>query len=197
MGGTGFTMGGASSMGTFGAFQRGAGLGRGGPKKGKLVEHKLYLSLEELYNGATKTMRVSRQRPNADGRTTSPSAKVLKIEVKRGWKAGTKITFPKEGDELPGIIPADIQFIIGEKPHTVFQRDGNQLVMKREVSLKEALLGSLIVSVETLDHRNLQIAINKIVSPGYVHRVKGEGMPISKSNGRERGDLLIQFQVRF
>jgi len=181
------------AMGDFGSF----GSRPRGPVKGQIVQHKLYLSLEELYNGTKKTMKVSRKRLNPDGRTTKQESKVLKIEVKRGWKAGTKITFPKEGDELPGIIPADIQFIIGEKPHTVFQRDGNQLVMKREVSLKEALLGSLIVSVQTLDNRSLQIAINKIVSPGYVHRVKGEGMPISKSNGREKGDLLIQFQVRF
>ena len=165
--------------------------------KGQTVQHKVYLSLEELFCGTTKSMKVSRKRLNPDGRTTQQQSTVLKIEVKRGWKAGTKITFPKEGDQLPGVIPGDIQFIVGEKPHSVFQRDGNHLIMKREIPLKEALLGQLIVTVQTLDGRNLQIPINKIVSPGHVHRVKAEGMPISKTNGRERGDLLIQFQVRF
>jgi len=182
------------SMGDFGPFSSRSSRA---PRKGQTVQHKVYLSLEELYNGTKKTMKVSRKRLNPDGRTTKQESKVLRIEVRRGWKAGTKITFPKEGDELPGIIPADIQFIVGEKPHSVFQRDGNHLVMKREVSLKEALLGALIVKVQTLDGRNLQIPINKIVSPGYVHRVKGEGMPISKTSGRDKGDLLIQFQVRF
>jgi len=189
----------------FGGSSMGGGFGDFGfqsqrqrpPQKGRTVQHKFYLTLEELFNGTTKSMKVSRKRLNADGRTTFTESKVLDIEVKRGWKAGTKITFDREGDELPGIIPADIQFIVGEKRHAVFQRDGNDLVIKREISLKEALLGALIVTVRTLDGRNLQIPINKIVSPGYVHRLKAEGMPISKSDGRQRGDLLIHFIVRF
>lgn len=167
------------------------------PRQGQTVQHKFFLSLEELYLGTTKSMKVSRKRLNADGRTTKQESKVLKIDVKRGWKSGTKITFPREGDELPGVIPADIQFIVGEKPHAVFQRDGNDLVIKQRVSLKDALLGALIVSVKTLDGRQLQIPINKIVAPGYVHRVRGEGMPISKTGGATKGDLLIGFQIAF
>ena len=38
--------------------------------------------------------------------------KVLQINVKPGWKAGTRVTFAKEGDRIPGKIPADIAFVI-------------------------------------------------------------------------------------
>jgi len=167
------------------------------PKKGKTVQHKFYLSLEELYNGTTKSMKVSRKRLNADGITTKQESKILKIDVKCGWKSGTKITFQKEGDEIPGIIPADIQFIVGEKPHNKFIRNGNDLEFNQEITLKQALLGSFIVKIRTLDNRNLEIPINKIVRPGYIHKINGEGMPISKTNGKQKGDLLIKFNIIF
>jgi len=187
-GGNDFGLGGSN----FGGFSYSAK-----PQKGKTVEHKLYLSLEELYNGCTKSMKVRRQRLNNDRRTTSEQAKILKINVKAGWKAGTKITFENEGDELPNIKPADIQFIVAEKPHSRFQREGNDLIFKQHVTLKQALLGTFTMKLKSLDNRDLNIPINRIVSPGYVHRVKNEGMPISKTNGKTKGELLIHFNIKF
>lgn len=49
---------------------------------------------------------------SADGQSTRVEDKVLTINVKPGWKSGTKITFPKEGDQHPGRVPADIVFVI-------------------------------------------------------------------------------------
>uniref|UniRef100_A0A1I7WSA7 J domain-containing protein n=1 Tax=Heterorhabditis bacteriophora TaxID=37862 RepID=A0A1I7WSA7_HETBA len=49
---------------------------------------------------------------SADGHTTRVEDKVLTINIKPGWKSGTKITFPKEGDQHPGRVPADIVFVI-------------------------------------------------------------------------------------
>lgn len=43
---------------------------------------------------------------------------ILEIQVRPGWKKGTKITFPEKGDERPGIIPADIVFVLDERPHS-------------------------------------------------------------------------------
>lgn len=42
---------------------------------------------------------------NEDGHTSSIRDKILTITVKRGWQAGTKITFPHEGDQGPNNIP--------------------------------------------------------------------------------------------
>jgi DnaJ-class molecular chaperone len=49
---------------------------------------------------------------------------VLTINIKPGWNNGTRITFPEEGDVYPGRVPADIAFIIKDKPHPKFTRDG-------------------------------------------------------------------------
>lgn len=42
---------------------------------------------------------------NDDSMTTSTREKILTINVKRGWKEGTKVTFPKEGDQGPNRVP--------------------------------------------------------------------------------------------
>ena len=37
---------------------------------------------------------------------------MLTIDVRPGWKEGTKITFNKEGDEKPGHLAGNIIFVI-------------------------------------------------------------------------------------
>lgn len=45
---------------------------------------------------------------NEDGHTSSIREKILTITVKKGWKPGTKITFPEEGDQGPNNVPGKI-----------------------------------------------------------------------------------------
>ncbi|KAI8557022.1 hypothetical protein RHMOL_Rhmol05G0301700 [Rhododendron molle] len=47
---------------------------------------------------------------------------LLTIDIKPGWKKGTKITFPEKGNEQRGVLPSDLVFVIDEKPHGVFQK---------------------------------------------------------------------------
>lgn len=120
---------------------------------------------------------------------------MLKISIKPGWKKGTKITFPEKGDEEPGVTPADLIFVIEEKPHPVFRRDGNNLVVKQKISLLDALTGKTI-NLTTLDGRNLTIPITDVVKPGHEVVIQNEGMPISK-DPTKKGNLTIKFDVVF
>lgn len=120
---------------------------------------------------------------------------ILTIDIKPGWKKGTKITFPEKGNEQPNVIPADLVFIIDEKPHGVFTRDGNDLVVTQNISLAEALTG-YTVHLTTLDGRNLTIPINSVIHPNYEEVVPREGMPIPKYP-RNKGSLRIKFNIKF
>lgn len=40
-----------------------------------------------------------------------------------------KIKFEREGDQAPGIIPADIVFVLNEREHPRFKREGNNLII--------------------------------------------------------------------
>ena len=81
-------------------------------------------------------MKISRRVVNNDG-TARKEEKVLTINVKPGWKSGTKITFQREGDQAPNKIPADIVFIIRDKPHPNFKREGSDLKHTCRLTLKE------------------------------------------------------------
>ena len=62
-------------------------------------------------------MKISRHVMNEDGHTSSVRDKILSIRVKKGWKQGTRITFPEEGDQGPNTIPADIgKFTLRNNP---------------------------------------------------------------------------------
>ncbi|MCO5582705.1 hypothetical protein L7F22_036604 [Adiantum nelumboides] len=165
-----------------------------GPKKAAAVENKLPCTLEELYSGSTRKMKISRSIADASGKTI-PVEEILTIEVKAGWKKGTKITFPEKGNEQPNVVPADLVFVIDEKPHNVFKRDGNDLIFTQKVSLVEALTGTT-VTLTTLDGRTLTIPCNEIITPGYEKIVPKEGMPIAKEPGK-KGNLRIKFDVKF
>merc|ERR1719334_118439 len=132
---------------------------------------------------------------NEDGHTSSIRDKILTIHVRKGWQPGTRIVFPKEGDQGPNNIPADIVFIVKDKPHPRFKREENNLIFVAKVLLGKALTGCS-VDLPTLDGRLLNIPINDIISPGYEKVVPGEGMPISQ-NPNIRGDLVIRFDIEF
>ena len=53
---------------------------------------------------------------NEDGHTSNIRDKILTINVKPGWRAGTKITFPKEGDQGPNNIPGKILIFLYSFP---------------------------------------------------------------------------------
>merc|ERR1712110_968475 len=102
------------------------------------IEKEIFVSIEEIATGCEKKMKISRKVIRQDG-TRTMEDKVLKIVVKPGWKAGTKVTFAKEGDQMPGKIPADIAFIIKDKPHPLFSRDGVNLKYTYKIPLRESL----------------------------------------------------------
>ena len=97
----------------------------------------LKVSLEDIYKGTTKRMKITRKVLNPDGRTARSENKVLTVDIKPGWKEGTKITFPKEGDQKPNMIPADIVFVIKDKLHQTFIRSGSDVKYKAKLGLRE------------------------------------------------------------
>lgn len=164
------------------------------PRKAPPIESSLPCSLEELYKGTTKKMKISREIADASGKTI-PVEEVLTIDIKAGWKKGTKITFAEKGNEMVGTIPSDLIFIVDEKPHSKFKRDGNDLVVTQGISLSDALRGCT-VSITTLDGRNLTVPITNVIHPTYEEVVPGEGMPIPKDPSK-RGNLKIKFNIKF
>jgi len=167
----------------------------GEPVQPPPIEQDLHLTFEELYNGTIKKIKITRRVFKEDGPSTVEADKILVIDVKKGWKDGTRLTFPQEGDQGPNQIPADIVFTVREVPHSRFKRDGNDLIYESKIILKKALMG-FILDLEMLDGRLLKIPVHEIVHDGFTKEVAQEGMPISKSP-EQRGKLILKFGVEF
>ena len=166
--------------------------GRG--RKDPPIERHLNLSLEELYYGTVKNLKITKQVVNPDG-TTTPQDKVVTITVKPGWKEGTKVTFPEEGDQSPGRIPADIVFIVKQKQHDKFERIGNDLCYTLNVPLRDALCGANL-QIPLIDGQTIQQYTSDIINPKTELRIPNGGMPYSKVPGKF-GDLVLKFNIIF
>jgi DnaJ family protein A protein 2 len=109
--------------------------------------------------------------------------------------------------------PGDVIVVLQQEPHNVFQRSGDNLVMKHKINLVESLCGFQLV-ITHLDGRKivLQHPPNDPIAPGnlfpikkiiwnfiYVLEtyrcVKGQGMINMRTH--DAGDLIIQFDVEF
>lgn len=187
-------------------FHSGGGVPGGGSKQQKVqdatIERDLPVSLEDIAKGVVKKMKISRRVYDENTGDNRVEEKVLQINVKPGWKAGTRVTFAKEGDRIPGKIPADIAFVIRDKAHPVYTREESNIVYTHKVSLRDALCGAT-VSVPLLQRdKNAppkSVTLNlkdDVLKPTTTKRIQGEGLPYPKDSSR-RGDLLVKFDIQF
>jgi DnaJ-class molecular chaperone len=86
-------------------------------------------------------------------------------------------------------------FIIKDQPHSLYHREGNDIIYQPVIPLATALVGGAI-EMMTLDGRHIQVPITDVVHPGHEIRVVGEGMPLS-DHPNQRGDMIIRFAVSF
>lgn len=122
---------------------------------------------------------------------------MLNIYIDKGMRENQKFTFSGEADEHPGIIPGDIVFVLQEKPHETFERDGRNLYMKKKISLIEALTGAQFI-VKHLDGRSIVVNTPKdtVIKPYQFKMIEGEGMPTFR-DPFSKGNLYINFEIEF
>jgi DnaJ-class molecular chaperone len=163
----------------------GRGGGRGGPgaggfggfsQRGGDVRARLDIDLEEAINGGKKRIGFS------DGRT-------IDVTIPKGAQDGQ--TLRLKGQGWPGRGgPGDAFIEIAVRPHPVFRREGEALVMDLPVSVYDAVLGGK-VEAPTPDGA-VTLTVPKGSNSGARLRLKGRGLP--DAQGR-RGDLFARLMV--
>lgn len=83
-----------------------------------VVEKPLYVTLEELFNGTTKKMKIKRKTYDQATGKQSTQDRILEVPIKKGLKAGSKIKFSDVGDQVEGGTQ-DLHFVVQEvsSPH--------------------------------------------------------------------------------
>ncbi|RWR82206.1 dnaJ protein [Cinnamomum micranthum f. kanehirae] len=123
--------------------------------------------------------------------------KVFEVVVEKGMQNGQKITLPGEADEAPETVAGDIVFVLQQKEHAKFKRNGDDLFVEHTVSLTEALCGFQFVLTH-LDNRQLLIKSNpgEVLMPDQFMAINNEGMPMYQRPFM-KGKLYIHFTVDF
>jgi len=155
------------------------------------VVTKLECTLDELFAGGIKVITVD---------LPGYGPKSVPIEIKRGWRDGTRLTMSAK-DVLKGeTCPKSLQgiefvFVISEAKHTLFTRDGDDLIHDASIPLVRSLTGCTL-QLATLDGREITVGVNDVITPGYEKIISGEGMP-SYEEPSMRGNLVVKFKLEF
>lgn len=80
-------------------------------------------------------------------------------------------------------VNGDLLVAIYEKPHSLFERSGNDLYFKLELPVVDAMLGCEI-NIPTIDGKTLTARIPQGTCDGSNFRFKGYGLPIYGTNNR-------------
>ncbi len=117
----------------------------------------------------------------------------LNIKVPAGVDTGMRLRMSGHGDVGErGGPPGDLYIFLSVEPHSIFQRDGDDVIVELPVGFAEAALGCK-KELPTPIGNSCRLTIPEGTQHGKVLRVKGEGAP--NVHGQGKGDLLIKVVV--
>ena len=154
---------------------------RRGPRKGQDLQTEATIKFKEAVIGTTIGLKL----PGDDGKTQTITAR-----VPAGVNDGAKIRVKGKG--APGEAgPGDLFILLHVKPHPIFSRKGENLLLTLPVTFVEATLGADI-KVPTLDGDEVTVRLAPGTPNGRTLRVKGRGI----KKGSITGDLLANIEVQ-
>lgn len=143
------------------------------------VSGEISISLQEAYSGSQRILEVGGNK--------------IKLNIKPGAYSGLQLRAKGKGQKGSQGRAGDLYVTVRVEPHPVFERKGDDLYMKADIDLFDALLGGQL-EVITLSGK-VNIAIKEGTQNGRVVRLKGKGMPVYGSSG-QFGDLFVKLEVR-
>jgi len=155
----------------------GARAGRGGARfsmRGQDAQYHLDIPFLDAVNGTKQ-------------RITLPDGSTLDVTIPAGVSDGQVLRLKGKG--MPGMgegPPGDALVEIGVRPHPVFKREGNDIVVELPISFDEAVLGGK-VEVPTISGR-VAMTVPAGSNSGQTLRLKGRGV-------KGKGDQLIRLDV--
>ncbi len=116
----------------------------------------------------------------------------LEVKIPPGVDTGSRLRISKEGEAgKKGGPSGDLYVEIHVKPHGIFTRQENDVVMEINVSFTQVALGDEIF-VPTLEGK-AKMKIPPGTQNGHIFKIKGKGFPSLLVSGK--GDQLVKIKV--
>jgi DnaJ-class molecular chaperone len=144
-----------------------------------------------------KGKKVGRICKSCNGSKFHLQTKTLPVIIEPGMKPGEKIIFSKESSDDPEYTEAGDVYIIlqeADEPDSEFKREEDDLIVKVQITLKQALLGcKKSVHGHPAHPTGFEFGIPVGIQNGGMVLIPGEGMP--RRGKGERGHLRVYVQV--
>jgi curved DNA-binding protein len=161
----------------FGEPFQGGGRQRRGAGRGRDLEYEIEVSLEEAFNGVTKTFTLDNRK--------------IEVKIPKGVKEGSRIKLAGQGQPGPNGQNGDLYLIVKERSHPRFERKAADLYTDGAVPYYVAALGGEI-PIQTLTGR-VTMKVPPGTQSGQTFRLPGQGM--SKLHQADRGDLYVRVKL--
>ncbi|VVB51565.1 Chaperone protein DnaJ [uncultured archaeon] len=126
------------------------------------------------------------------GSGTVQKRRKIEVKIPPGVDTGSRLRVSGEGEAGgKGGPTGDLYVEINVRPHNIFTRNENDLIMEATISFTQAALGDEII-VPTLDGK-AEMKVPPGTQSGHVFRLKGKGMPGLHYSGK--GDQLVKIKV--
>lgn len=112
--------------------------------------------------------------------------------IPAGVQTGMRVRIGGEGHAgSNGGPPGDLFLDIVVRPHSLFTRDGDDLVVMKNLSLTQAIFGT-VLEIPTLGETH-SLKLDAGTQPGTVKRIRGKG--IVNPQTKKMGDLVVRLAV--
>ena len=147
------------------------------------------ISMEQCYTGCKLPVTVNRWigKPNMNKEDEK-----IYVDIPCGIDNNEMIIVKNKGHIANDNLRGDVKIIIKVSNDTNFKREGLDLILEKNITLKEALCG-FIFTIEHINGKTFTLKNNKIIKPGNKTNVQKLGFK------RENiiGNLIIEFNVNF
>lgn len=150
------------------------------------------ITLNQSYSGITYPLLIERWiLINNEKRLEKEK---IYINIKKGVDSGEIIMIKEKGNIINNSLKGDIKVHIKVENQTIFTREGLNLKLKKDITLKESLIG-FSFDIKHLNGKKYTINNDKgnIIPTNYCKEIEGLGM----SRDDNIGKLVIDFNIIF
>lgn len=130
--------------------------------------------------------------PSCHGEGLIPRTQKLKVTLPAGIDNGQRLKLTGEGEAGPaGAAPGDLYVVCVIKPHPIFAREDENVIVEMPIRFGQAALGAQVEVPTLYGPHNLKIPAG--TQPGTVFRMRGKGIP--RLGGVGQGDQYVRVSL--
>lgn len=156
--------------------------------KPQTISKTVSITLEQAFTGGVLPVEIERWVQNGDLQITE--TETINLKIPAGINNNDSILLEGIGNRISKSHAGDVKIQIVIEKHPIFTRQGNDLIFKKILTLKEALCGTQF-QFEHLNGKSLTLNIsNTVIFPGGRKAFPNLGITTG-------GNLIVEFDVTF